>query len=577
MQGDLQVADKPPRFAEWLVAPMRDNKATYLKVGLAAVMINLFALVTSLFTMTVYNRVIPNNAMTSLVALSIGFCILLIFDFVLKMLRAYFIDLAGADVDEKVGEEVYQRLLSVRLDQRRGSTGGLASLMRELETLREFFASATLAAIVDVPFIIVTLTVIALIGGWLVLVPIAAIPLTVVAGALTQPIMDRLSTKTLGQAMAKQSVLVETIGGLETIKSVDASRMMSKRWSTAVEAHSRSSLTQRLISNISMTVAGTVQQLAYAGMVIAGVGLIATQSLTMGGLIACSMLSSRALAPLAQIANLLSRLTATRTSYRQLRGFMQTPVELTGEQAMNPNVLSGKISFKEVVFSYPEATEKALNGTSFDVAPGDKIAILGRVGSGKSTIARMLLGLYPPQEGLILLDGSDVRQIAPSAIRKQIGAALQESVLMSGSIRENICLERPGVDEEEMIRVATMTGAHEFIGRIANGYDLRLSDRGESLSGGQRQAIALARALVGRPPILVLDEPTSAMDNQSEMALLQRLEAEVADRTLIVITHRLPLLRLVNRVILIDGGKVIADGPRDAVLKSLQGNNRQAA
>jgi ATP-binding cassette subfamily C protein LapB len=472
---------------------------------------------------------------------------------------------------------VFDRLFAIRLDQKRGSTGGLASLMRELETLRDFFASATLTALVDVPFIILTLVVIALIGGWLVMVPILAIPITVLAGVLTQPMMDRLSSKVLGQAMLKQSVLVETIGGLETIKSVNASKMMARRWANSMEEHAHSSLTQRLVSNISVTVAATVQQITYAGVVIAGVGMIATNSLTMGGLIACSMLAGRAGAPLAQIAQLLSRLTATRTAYRQINGFMDIPLEAGTDNAMSPSVLSGKISFQNVVFAYPEATQNALNGVSFDVAPGDKIALLGRVGSGKSTIARLLLGLYPPSEGLILLDGSDVRQIAPSAIRGQVGTALQESVLMSGSVRENICLDREAVDEEEMLRVATLTGAHDFMGKLANGYDLRLADRGESLSGGQRQSISLARALAGRPPIVVLDEPTSAMDNQTEMTLIQRLEKELADRTVIIITHRLPLLRLVNRIILIDQGKVMADGPRDAVLKSLQGNNKQVA
>jgi ATP-binding cassette, subfamily C, bacterial LapB len=559
------------RFADWLMAPIRANRAVYVKVAIAAVMINLFALVTSLFTMTVYDRVLPNNATSSLIGLSIGLGIILLFDFVLKILRAYFVDVAGADIDRDVGEAVFNRLLAIRLDQPRGSTGGLATMMRELETLRDFFASATLVAIVDVPFILVTLAVMALIGGWLVLVPIALIPIVAIAGILTQPRLDRLSATSMGQAMLKQSVLVETIGSLEMVKSAGANRLLTKRWDDAVENHAATSLSQRLVSNISVTIASSGQQVAYAGVVVAGVGMIATQSLTMGGLIACSILSGRAVAPLAQIATLLSRLTMTQTSYRQLDKFMETPVEGGGAGSLALDRVAGQIEFRNVSFSYPNATEAALNGVTFSIKPGEKVALLGRVGSGKSTIARMVLGLYPPSEGLVLIDGTEVRQLDAKHLRRHIGSVLQDTVLLSGTVRDNIVLDRAHIDDEEMLRATRMSGTHEFMGRLANGYELRLTDRGESLSGGQRQSIAVARALAGRPSMLLLDEPTSAMDNQTEMQLIERLKHELADRTALIITHRLPLLNLVSRIILMDGGKVIADGPRDAVLKQISG------
>jgi ATP-binding cassette, subfamily C, bacterial LapB len=557
------------RFADWLMAPIRANRAVYVKVAIAAVMINLFALVTSLFTMTVYDRVLPNNATSSLVGLSIGLGIILLFDFTLKILRAYFVDVAGADIDREVGENVFNRLLAIRLDQPRGSTGGLATMMRELETLRDFFASATLVAIVDVPFILVTLAVMALIGGWLVLVPIALIPIVAIAGALTQPKLDRLAATSMRQSMLKQSVLVETIGSLEMVKSAGANRLLTRRWDDAVEYAAATSLSQRLISNISVTVASSGQQIAYAGVVIAGVGMIATQSLTMGGLIACSILSGRAVAPLAQIAALLSRLTITRTSYRQLDKFMETAVEGGGAGSLALDSVAGQIEFRNVSFAYPNATEAALNGVTFAIKPGEKVAILGRVGSGKSTIARLVLGLYSPAEGLVLIDGTEVRQLDTVHLRRHIGSVLQDTVLLSGSVRENIVLDRPHVDDEEMLRASRMSGTHEFMGRLANGYELKLADRGESLSGGQRQSIAVARALAGRPSMLLLDEPTSAMDNQTEMQLIERLKRELADRTAVIITHRLPLLNLVSRIILMDAGRVIADGPRDAVLKQL--------
>jgi ATP-binding cassette subfamily C protein LapB len=558
-----------PRFADWLMEPIRANRSVYVKVAIAAVMINIFALVTSLFTMTVYDRVLPNNATSSLIGLSVGLGIILIFDFILKILRAYFVDIAGADIDRDVGENVFAKLLTIRLDQPRGSTGGLAQMMRELETLRDFFTSATLVAIVDVPFIVITLAVIAMIGGWLVLVPMALIPIVIFVGMVTQPQMDRLSAKAMGQAMLKQSVLVETIGGLEMVKSAGAGRLLSRRWDDAVEANAATSMIQRLISNISVTVAASGQQIAYAGVVIAGAGMIANQSLTMGGLIACSILGGRAVAPLSQVASLLSRMTMTRTSYRQLDRFMEIPAEGSGPGALQLDKINGHIEFRNVHFTYPGATEPALNGISFQVRPGEKIALLGRVGSGKSTIARIILGLYPPSEGLVLIDGSEVRQLDAARMRLRIGSVLQDTVLLSGTVRDNITLAREHVDDEEMLRAAKLSGTHEFMGKLANGYELKLADRGESLSGGQRQSIAVARALAGKPSILLLDEPTSAMDNQTEMALIERLNVELKDRTALIITHRLPLLNLVSRIILLDQGKIVADGPRDEVLKQI--------
>lgn len=569
MSDESGIIHPKPRFADWLMQPIRENRSVYVKVAVAAVMINLFALVTSLFTMTVYDRVLPNNATSSLIGLSIGLGIILIFDFTLKILRAYFVDVAGADIDRDIGENMFTRLLSIRLDQPRGSTGGLAQMLRELETLRDFFASATLVAIVDVPFIFVTLAVMAMIGGWLVLVPLALIPLVVIVGLLTQPMMDRLSAKSMEQSMLKQSVLIETIGGLEMVKSASAGALLTRRWDDAVENHASTSMSQRLVSNISVTVAATGQQIAYAGVVIAGVGMIASQSLTMGGLIACSILGGRAVAPLAQIATLLSRLTMTRTAYRQLDKFMETPREGGGADSLFLDKVQGQIEFRDVHFAYPGATEATLNGVSFTIRPGEKVAVLGRIGSGKSTIARIILGLYPPAKGLVLVDGTEVRQLDASRMRRHIGSVLQDTVLLSGTVRENIVLDREQVDDEELLRAARLSGTHDFMGRLANGYELRLADRGESLSGGQRQSIAVARALAGKPSILLLDEPTSAMDAQTEVGLIDRLQGELADRTAIIITHRLPLLKLVSRILVIDQGKVIADGPRDAVLKQI--------
>jgi ATP-binding cassette subfamily C protein LapB len=569
VSADNLVKVPKPRLAAWLMEPMRRNSATYWKVAIAAVFINIFGLLTSLFTMTVYDRVVPNNATSSLVALSIGLGIVIIFDFVLKMLRAYFVDHAGAQIDQEIGENVFERLLSIRLELKKGSTGALAGMMRELEALRDFFASATLVAVVDVPFILLTLVVVGIIGGSVVLVPGIMVPIVILIGWLTHPALERLSARSLGEAMAKQSVLVEAIGGLETVKTSGAGPLLSRRWSNAVQQHSDSSLRQRLISSIGVTVATSAGTISYAGVVIVGVALIAKQELTMGGLIACSILAGRAIAPLAQISQLLSRLTSTRTAYRQINAMMEMPPEGPEGEPIKLARVNGLIEFRNVGFRYPGAPERALNEVSFTVQPGEHVALLGRVGSGKSTIARLILGLYPPEEGLILIDGTDIRQLSPRDLRQSVGAAMQESVLLTGSVRENIVLDRANVDDVELVRAAEISGTHQFMGQIANGYDLRLADRGEGLSGGQRQSIAIARAIAGKPPVLVMDEPTSAMDAQTETALIQRLQAELQGRTLILITHRPPLLQLVQRIILLDKGKVVTDGPRDAVLQQI--------
>lgn len=566
---DDLVEQPRARMAAWLIDPLLANRAIYLKVALAAAMINLFGLASSLFVMTVYDRVVPSEAIASLVALSIGLAIVVVFEFILRTLRAYFVDIAGARIDREIGEDIFARLIAIRLETRRGSTGALAGLLRELETLRDFFTSATLVAIVDVPFIVLTIALIALIGGAVVFVPLVMIPVVILIGWLTHPALDRLSARALGEGLVKQSVLVETIGTIETVKTAGAGTLLARRWRDAIDRHADSSLRQRLVSNIAVTVANSANTISYCGVVIVGVVMVMQHQITLGALVACSMLASRAMAPLAQIANLLSRISATRTAYRQINEIMEKPVEGPAGEAIAPATIDGRIEFRNVGFRYPAATERALNGVSFTVNPGEHVALLGRVGSGKSTIARLIVGLYPVEEGAILIDGTDIRQIDPVALRGWVGAAMQESVLLTGSVQENIALGRPHIDKDEVMRAATISGTHQFMRQLANGYDLRLADRGEGLSGGQRQSIALARALAGRPQILLFDEPSSAMDAASEAGLIDRLTAELKGRTLVLITHRPALLRLVDRILLFDGGKLVVDGPRDEVLRRI--------
>lgn len=565
MASAIEIERPKSWLADWLAKPLKANRPIYMKVALAAALINIFALITALFTMTVYDRVVPNNATDSLIALTIGLGLVLVFDFGLKLLRAYFVDVAGARIDRDIGRSIFGHILDMRMDTGRRSTGGLAGLVREIETLRDFFASATITALVDLPFIIITLAVIAMIGGWMVMVPLVLIPIVVGAALLTQPVMRRLSSETLGEALGKQAVLVETIGSLETVKAANASDVLTSRWDEAVSGHAGASLRQRIVSNVSITIAGTAQTMAYTGVVIFGVFAIANQTLTLGGLIACSILAGRVVSPLGTIASLLTRLNAARTAYRQIDLFMNQPVEGPSGAGLRVNQIEGAIELRNVDFRYPDAPELALSNVSFRIEKGEHVGIVGPIGSGKSTIARLMIGLYPPTSGLVLIDGSDIRQLAPSDLRHRIGALLQDNVLLTGTIRENILLGRKDVDDEEMLRAAKVSLAHEFVSRFPEGYDLKLADRGESLSGGQRQSIAMARALVGKPPILVMDEPTSSVDADTEKRLMEKLRAEFEGRTLVLITHRPSLVRLVDRIFMMSNGKLVLDGTKESI------------
>lgn len=564
----------PPAAGDWLRAPLWANRGLFGQVAIAAVLINLFAITTSLFSMAVYNKVVPNNATQSLLALVIGIGFVIVFDFIMRSLRGYFVDIAGQNIDHVLGAAIFDRLLHMRLNQRRGSNGAFAGMLREFETLREFFASATIVAVVDVPFVLLFIAIIAIIAPPLALVPLIAIPVIVGAAAGAQPLLNRLANASLAEGLTKQGVMVETVAGLETVKTSLAGPLLARRWQTAVAQHAALALRQRLLAAVAVNVATSMQTVVYVATLTLGVALLVNQSLTMGALVAASMLSGRAVAPLGQIATLLSRLSHTLGAYRGLDRLMSTAGESGDTAPLRRRNLAGRIVFDRVSFRYPDASRRALEDVSFVIEPGERVAIIGRAGSGKSTIARLMLGLYQPEDGAISIDDADVRQLHPDDLRANIGSVLQDVVLFSGSIRDNIALGDPAVTDAAVLDAARLSGAHDFIGSLSGGYDVVLADRGEGLSGGQRQAIAVARALVrpdDRPPrpMLIFDEATSAMDSQTETALIDRLATELAGRTLVMVTHRQSMLRLATRVILIDGGRVVAQGPRETVLNTL--------
>ncbi len=554
----------------WLFGPLRDNAKIYSQTILAAAIVNLLGLVSSFFIMTVYDRVLPNQAIESLVALTIGVLIAHLFDFALKSLRGYFIDIAGQRLDSTVGATVFDNLMAMRLDARRGATGAVAGLIKEFENLRDFFSSATLVAIVDLPFIFLFIAVIAMVGGPIALVPLIGVLGAIAAGVIVQPLIMERTKQAMAEGHLKHAVLIETIAGLETVKSADAGNLMRSRWRTGVMRQAKVSTIGRFLNQFAVNVAGFAQQFAQVGVVVIGVFLVGANEITMGALIASVILTGRAMGPLAQVASLLSRVNGAFASYKALNNLMtaQSEIDPDRDYLARPK-LNGKIEFREVSFAYEGQTARALDEVSFTIEPGERVAILGKNGSGKSTIVRQITGLYQPTEGSVLVDDTDIRQIQPADLRSNIGTVLQDVCLFSGSIKENIALGLDNISDKDILVAAKIAGVHEFVGASSGGYDQKLSERGEGLSGGQRQAIALARALAPKPSMLLLDEPSSALDSHAEAMLIARLNKATQGRTLLIVTHRMSMVRLVDRVIILDRGRVIVDGARDTVLNAM--------
>jgi ATP-binding cassette subfamily C protein LapB len=560
----------PERSGHWFWSTVLRQWPVYGEVGLAAMLINLFALASPLFIMSVYDRVVPNNALETLWVLAIGVLIVFAFDFLLKVLRGYFVDTAGRVADVKLASRIFAQVLGLRMAARPASAGAFASQLREFESLRDFFTSATLTTLVDLPFIAFFVLIVWAVGGPVALVPAVAVPVVILAGLLIQIPLNRVVRRSFQEAAHKHGVLVEAINGVETVKSLGAEGRMQRAWERAVAAAATTANRSRLLSSITVNLAGLAANLVTVGVVIIGVYRIADGLMTIGGLIACSILAGRAMAPLGQVAQLLARLHQARAAYQTLDGVMRQPVERPEQvRFVHRPRLEGTIELRGVSFTYPGQKLAALRDVSFRIAAGERVALIGRIGSGKTTVEKLVLGLYEPDSGAVLVDGIDLRQIDPADLRRNIGAVLQDVILFAGTLRDNVTIGVPAADDAAMLRAAQLAGVDDFASRHPQGYDLDVGERGQALSGGQRQAVAIARALLGDPPILLLDEPTSAMDNGGESALKARLAEELAGRTLLLVTHRASLLSLVDRLIVLDGGRVVADGPKDQVLKAL--------
>ena len=558
----------PGRYGHWFFGPLFAAKHVYLQVGLAALLTNLFALATSGFSMIVYDRVMPNNAMETLVALLVGVFIIFLSDFVIRTLRAYFLDVAGAQADMVIADTLFEQVVDMELKARKGPIGSIANSLREFETLREFMTSATLTTLIDIPFAILFLFVIWAIGGPLVIVPLMAIPLVVGTSLLIQPRMRKLTQTSYEDGQTKHSVAIETLQGIETIKAIGAGSIMRRRWQDVIAHQSAIGLKTRMLAQFAGNMSNFSNQLVWVGTVTMGVYLTQTGSIGSGAIVACSMLSGRSIAPLAQLSQLLTRLNQSIASYKSLSALMQQPREHKQNFAyMSRENWQGSIEFRNVSFNYPEQTENGLQNISFKIESGERVALVGKVGSGKSTVAKLMLGLYQPDSGSILIDGVDSRQIDSADLRRNIGTVMQDVWLLSGTVKQNIAIGGNNPTDQEILEAAQLSGVHDFISQHPEGYGLRLKERGEGLSGGQKQSITIARALVNRPPIVLMDEPTSAMDLPGERALIERLKAELINQTIIVITHRASIIELIDHVLVLDQGRLVAQGPKSDFMK----------
>jgi len=568
-RGKSEAKDEQPQ-GHWFWSTLRRMGRVYVYVILAAIMVNLFALAGPLFTMNVYDRVVPNQALETLWVLASGVMIVYGFDFILKLVRAYLIDHTGKRADVVMSSIIFSHALNVRMGSRPASSGAFASKLKEFEAVRDFFASATVVAIVDIPFIFLFIAVIYMIAGPAAYVPMVAVPVVIIGGLLLQAPLRQAVRKTNAGNAHKHGVLIEAISGLDTIKSLGAEGRMQRDWEAYSGESAELGARVKFLSGLGVHFSQFVQQVVTIAVVIVGVYQISANEMTMGGLIAATILTGRIMGPLGQIAGLVARLHHAASARKSIDEIMSLPVDRpAGKQFLSRPALAGRIDFQDVTFFYPDTQTPAVKNLSFSVRPGERVAIMGPIGSGKSTIARLLTRLYDPTEGSIQIDGADIQQIDPADIRRTAGVVLQDIMLFTGTVRENIAMGAPQADDEMILRAAELSGAHDFISRHPLGYDMPVGERGSLLSGGQRQAVALARALLPDPPILVLDEPTSMMDIPAEEAFVTRLAESLKDKALIIITHRPSLLSIADRLLVMRRGEVMADGPVKEVLPKL--------
>ena len=563
---------KKTTHQHWFWSVVSKSWPIYSEVLAASVLINIFALAPPLFVMNVYDRVVPNQATETMWVLASGIAIVFLFDLFLKSLRGYFIDIASKKTDVQLSSIIFEQILGIQMGSRPPSVGAFANTVQSFEAFRDFITSTTITVLVDLPFIVIYLAVIFYIGGNLVFVPLAVIPLVFVFGLLMQFPLRRFTQLTQQLSQEKNATLVESLSGIEAIKSTSAEGTMQGRFEKVVIYASKLSAKLRFLVNSSINFTTLMQQLATVGVVLVGVYKIIDGDLTVGGLIACTILSGRALAPMGQVAAIFSKYYQAVQALHSINEVMDLPTDVEKKTSYlhRPNV-QGNIEFRDVEFRYPDQSIPNLNGISFKIKAGERVGLIGRTGSGKSTIAKMILGLYRPNEGTINFDGTDYLQINPADLRKQVGYVPQDVVLFYGSVKDNIILGSKYVTDQKILNASEASGVTNFTDNHPEGFDRGVGERGSRLSAGQRQSVAIARAIINSPKILILDEPSSSMDDGLERQLRKNLTKKLdKETTFILITHKAAMLELVDRLIVVDNGKIVADGPKESVLTALK-------
>ncbi len=555
----------------WFWSTLWQSKRIYRDVLIASLLINIFAIAAPMFTRLVYDKVVPNLAFETLWVLASGIFVVFIFDFSLKSLRNYFIDVAGKKSDILISSKLFSKVMGIRMESKPPSVGAFARHLQEFESIREFFTSATVSALIDLPFAILFLIIIWLMAGNLVFVPMVGVLILIIHSLLIQGSLRRSIEEGSRLASQKYANLIESLAGLETVKMLSAQSQFQYRWEEAVAHMANWNIKSRRITDSIQNAAGFVQQSSNVGMIILGVYLIAEGDLTMGGLIAATMLSGRAIGPLVQLSLLSTRYNQAKSSMTIINQVMEMPDEQEeGKRYIHRPIVQGKIELERVTFHYPDSPVASIRDLSLTINPGEKVAIIGRIGSGKTTLERLIMGLYQPTEGHVRIDDTDIAQLHHVDIRRNIGCVAQDSNLFFGSIRDNITLGRPLTDDRDVMDAANRAGVTAFTQSDPAGLERQVGEGGAMLSGGQRQAVTIARAFLGRPPVLLMDEPTSAMDNRSEMHIKHQLAQLKPSETLILITHKTSMLDIVDRVIVMEKGSVIADGPKSQVLNDLK-------
>ena len=552
----------------WFWGELRKERKAFRPVLFASLIINMLALSLPLFSMNVYDRVIPNRAVSTLWVLGIGVLLAFAMEFALRAARTNVVDEIGRRLDIKLSQKIFSRVLALPLSARQGSTGGLAARVSEYTVVRDFFASTTIVLMVDLAFLVLFVAVIAYIAGWLAMVPIVAMVLMAIAGFILQRKVTDAARDAQSDHGLQQTLLVESVAGAETLKSMTGERAMMGRWYNLAEIGSHSQLRLKRINSIAIGLAQTFQQVSSISLIIGGYYLFDAGIITMGAIIAIVMLSSRSLAPAGQIAFLLTRARQARETLESIEKLFEVPDERTlGASAVPASVRDATLKLEDCTFSYPEAPVPAIDRMNLTINPGERVALIGRVASGKSTLGRILCGLYAPTDGAFLVNGIDSRQYRPQDLRHAFRFVGQDATLFTGSIKDNLALGAPGIDEHRLLEALKMSGADEFLARDDSGFDRAVGEQGRRLSGGQRSFLALARAFVSPCEMLFLDEPTGAMDSQTERQFVERVRGSLDDKqTLIISTHRPALFDLCERIIVLDKGKVVADGTKAEIL-----------